>query len=139
MSGWNGLKPITSRIVSDAAQGTPGRSILVVEDEVLICLLIETILMDAEYQVIIANSVADALNIVDAAPLGAAILDLNVKGEKVFPVAEKLAAASIPFIFATGGGGAEIVGFPNAPWIAKPFRENELLEAIDRLTAGSSA
>jgi DNA-binding response OmpR family regulator len=123
----------------DAAQEKPARSILVVEDEVLICLLIETILTDAKYRVIVANSVAEALDTVGEAPPDAAILDLNVKGEKVFPVAEKLAAASIPFIFATGGGGAEIVGFPNAPWIAKPFRENELLEAIDRLTAGSSA
>ncbi len=100
----------------------------------LICLLIETILMDAQYEVSIANSVSEALGAIDDWKPHAAILDLNLKGEKVFPVAEKLAAASVPFIFATGGGGLDIAGFAGRPWIAKPFRENELLDAVNRLT-----
>ena len=117
-----------------AAGAARGRRVLVVEDEILICLLIETILLDANYEVRIANSVPEALSLIEASMPDAAILDLNLKGEKVFPVAEKLAAASIPFIFATGGGGLEAMGFAGRPWIAKPFRESDLLQAINRLT-----
>jgi hypothetical protein len=39
----------------------------------------------------------------------------------------------VPFIFATGGGGLDIAEFPGRPWIAKPFRESELLDAVNLL------
>jgi CheY-like chemotaxis protein len=109
------------------------RRVLLVEDEALICLLIETILSDAGYEVAIANSVPDAIASLDRAPADAAILDLNLNGKKVYPVAEKLAAAGIPFVFATGGGGHDIEGFPGRPWVAKPFQEGQLLDTLSRL------
>jgi DNA-binding response OmpR family regulator len=111
------------------------RRILLVEDEILICLLIETILGDAGYEVIVANSIEEALEAIDQGPLSAAILDLNLKGKKVFPVAEKLSAQDTPFIFATGGGGRDIEGFPGRPWVGKPFQESELLAAVEKLLA----
>ena len=112
---------------------TAGRRILLVEDEILICLLIETILADAGYEVAVANSIEEALAAVDAGQPAAAILDLNLKGKKVYPVAEKLAALNIPFIFATGGGGKDIEGFADRPWVGKPFQEVELLVAVEKL------
>ena len=116
-------------------QTLAGTKILLVEDEVLICLLIETILSDAGYDVAVANTVEEALTAIDQGHLAAAILDLNLKGKKVYPVAEKLAAASIPFIFATGGGGKDIEGFQDRPWVGKPFQEAELLAAVEKLIA----
>jgi DNA-binding response OmpR family regulator len=110
-----------------------GRRILLVEDEVLICLLIETILGDAGYDVVVANAVEEALDAVGEQPFAAAILDLNLKGKKVYPVAEKLAAQGTPFIFATGGGGRDIEGFAGRPWVGKPFQEAELLAAVQKL------
>jgi len=110
-----------------------GRRVLLVEDEILICLLIETILSDAGYEVAVANSVEEALDAVEAGQLAAAILDLNLKGKKVYPVAEKLAALNIPFIFATGGGGKDIEGFEGRPWVGKPFQEAELLVVVEKL------
>jgi DNA-binding response OmpR family regulator len=110
-----------------------GRKILLVEDEILICLLIETILSDAGYEVAVANTIDEAMDAVDAGPLAAAILDLNLKGKKVYPVAEKLAAAEIPFVFATGGGAKDIDGFKDRPWVGKPFQEVELLAAVQKL------
>ena len=121
--------------MADEITPSPARQILLVEDEILICLLIETILSDAGFEVVIANSLDDALAAIDASPLSAAILDLNLKGKKVYPVAEKLAAAGIPFIFATGGGGRDIEGFPGRPWVGKPFQEHELLTAVQKLLA----
>jgi DNA-binding response OmpR family regulator len=111
----------------------PGRRILLVEDEILICLLIETILSDAGYEVVVANTIEEAMDAIDQGPLAAAILDLNLKGKKVYPVAEKLAVVDTPFIFATGGGGRDIEGFPGRPWVGKPFQEAELLAAVNKL------
>jgi DNA-binding response OmpR family regulator len=110
-----------------------GRKILLVEDEVLICLLMETILSDAGYEITVANSVEEAMAAIDAGQPAAAILDLNLKGKKVYPVAEKLAALNVPFIFATGGGGKDVEDFPDRPWVAKPFQESELLVAVEKL------
>ena len=112
---------------------SPGRRILLVEDEILICLLIETILSDAGYEVIVANTIEEAMDAIETGPLAAAILDLNLKGRKVYPVAEKLAAGDIPFIFATGGGGKDIEGFEDRPWVGKPFQEAELVAAVQKL------
>src|SRR3984957_622745 len=110
-----------------------GRRILLVEDEILICLLIETILSDAGYEVVVANTIEEAMDAIAQGPLAAAILDLNLKGRKVYPVAEKLAAIDTPFIFATGGGGRDIEGFPGRPWVGKPFQESEILAAVNKL------
>jgi CheY-like chemotaxis protein len=109
------------------------RKVLVVEDEVLICLLIETMLVDAGYEVTVANSVREALEAIENDLPDAAILDLTLHGEKVYAVAEKLAAAGKPFVFATGGGGRDIQGYPGTPWVAKPFQEHELLTAVGKL------
>src|SRR5215475_12438770 len=114
---------------------SPGRRILLVEDEILICLLIETILSDAGYDVTVVNTIDEAMAMIDGVPPDAAILDLNLKGRKVYPVAEKLAALNIPFIFATGGGSKDIEGFKDRPWVGKPFQEAELLVAVEQLVA----
>ena len=109
--------------------------VLLVEDEVLICMLIETILVDAGYEVVTANSVREALDALAQGRPDAAVLDLNLRGEKVYPAAEKLIAMGTPFVFATGGGGRDIEGYPGRPWVAKPFQEHELLAAIEKLLA----
>jgi DNA-binding response OmpR family regulator len=119
----------------ETGASSAGRRILLVEDEILICLLIEAILTEAGYQVIVANSVSEALNAIEQGPVAAAILDLNLKGKKVYPVAERLSALGTPFVFATGGGGRDIEGFPGRPWVGKPFQESELLVAVEKLLA----
>ena len=115
-----------------AEANEPRGRILVAEDEALICMLLETILSDAGYEVVAASSVEEALGIIDREPVDAAILDINLRGKKVYPVAERLEGNGKPFLFATGGGDA-LDGFPGRPWVTKPFRENELLEAVTGL------
>ena len=119
-------------MAGEAATSPAGRRILLVEDEILICLLIETILSDAGYEVVVANTIEEAMDAIEQGSLVAAILDLNLKGRKVYPVAEKLIAVDTPFIFATGGG-RDIEGFPGRPWVGKPFQESELLAAVNKL------
>jgi DNA-binding response OmpR family regulator len=119
--------------MTDEKSPSAGRRILLVEDEILICLLIETILSDAGYEVAVANTIEEAMVAIEDGPLSAAILDLNLKGKKVYPVAEKLAALDVPFVFATGGGGKDIEGFQDRPWVGKPFQEAELLVVVKNL------
>jgi len=122
--------------MSDETSGSPaGRRILLVEDEVLICLLIETILNDAGFDVVVANSIEEAMAALDQGSMSAAILDLNLKGKKVFPVADRLVELRTPFVFATGGGGRDIENYPGRPWVGKPFQESELLAAVEKLLA----
>ncbi|AEQ51745.1 response regulator [Pelagibacterium halotolerans] len=77
---------------------------MIVEDEYLIALNIEMAMIDLGASVIGPFSqVDDALTALKGATLpDAAILDINVRGRQVFPVADRLQERQIPFVFATG-------------------------------------
>ncbi|MGV8930214.1 MAG: response regulator [Brevundimonas sp.] len=110
-----------------------GRRVLVVEDESLVAMLLETILEDMGCAPVgPASSVEDGLAIVaDPEPLDAALLDVNVAGRQVFPVAEALKARGVPFIFSTGYGEG---GLPDEwrghPTVQKPFTEAAIRDAL---------
>ena len=109
--------------------------ILIVEDDSLGCMRLESILSDAGYEIAgAAGFVEEALAMIERNPPDAAVLDLNLRGKKVYPGAEKLAAAGIPFVFATGGG-LDVEGFADRPRIGKPFREIEVLDAVALMIA----
>ncbi|WP_417582193.1 response regulator [Pelagibacterium sp.] len=90
----------------DAAYPTLfGKVIMVVEDEYLIALNIEMAVLDQGASVMGPFSqVEDALSALKASNgmPDAAILDINVRGRHVFPVAERLQERKVPFVFATG-------------------------------------
>jgi CheY-like chemotaxis protein len=102
-----------------------GLRILLVEDEALVAMMIEDMLRDLGCTVVgIAGSVSEGLSFADNAALAldGAVLDVNLGGEKVFPVAERLKIRGVPFIFSTGYGTAGIVAeFADAPILAKPY------------------
>lgn len=81
-----------------------GRKILVVEDEYLIALQVATTLGDAGAEVVgPIGTLRGALGVVAAdESLDGAVLDVNLRGELVYPVADALAARGVPFVFATG-------------------------------------
>jgi len=110
-----------------------GRRILIVEDESLVAMLLETILEDMGCEIVgPAGSVEEALGIATG-EIDAALLDVNVAGRHVFPVAEVLEARDVPIIFSTGYGEG---GLPDAwrgrPTIQKPFTEETVREALCR-------
>lgn len=110
-----------------------GRRVLVVEDESLVAMLLETILEDMGCTPVgPASTVEEGLQLVaEDAPIDAALLDVNVAGRQIFPVAEALKARGVPFIFSTGYGEG---GLPDEwrgqPTLQKPFTEAAVREAL---------
>jgi len=81
-----------------------GKSILLVEDEYLLVQDMAQAFLAAGAGIVgPASTVAEALRLMAAAPkLDAAVLDINLRGEMVYPLADILTARHIPFVFATG-------------------------------------
>jgi CheY-like chemotaxis protein len=117
------------------SEALAGRRILVVEDEALVAMLLETILEDMGCSAVgPVGTVDDALEVVLADPLiDAALLDINVAGREVFPVAEALRERGVPFVFSTGyGEGALPDNWRGHPTIQKPFTESAIRDALFR-------
>jgi len=109
-----------------------GLRILVVEDEAAISLLLEDMLLDFGCEVIgPAARLSAALEAVAREQVDLAILDVNVAGEPIYPVAEALAQRSIPFVFSTGYGSAGIRdAFRDRPVVQKPFSQQDLKRTL---------
>ena len=94
-----------------------GVTILVVEDEAIVSLLLEDMLFDmGSTEVLLASDVESAFGILAARRPDIAVLDVNLAGVFAYPIAERLAAVSVPFVFATGYGRFGI----ESPWVARP-------------------
>lgn len=119
--------------ISDGSSLTR-RRVLVVEDEVLIGMLLEDMLGDLGYEIAgTASRVDDAAALAREGQFDAAILDVNLNGQEVFPVAEILAGRGIPFVFATGYGERGLpLAHQHRPTLQKPFQQ----ETLERQLAG---
>jgi DNA-binding NtrC family response regulator len=110
------------------------KRVLVVEDEWLIALLLEDTLQEAGCVVVGPFArVPEALSAATTEYLDAALLDVNVAGEKVFAVAYALEERRIPFLFLTGYGEA-VLPSDRPKWeaCAKPFQTEQLLANLAR-------
>ncbi|MFP5077993.1 response regulator [Rhizobium sp. YIM 134829] len=106
-----------------------------VEDEMLIAMTLEDALIDLGLEVIgIAMHLDEALTLASTERIDVAVLDINLDGRRSYPVADKLQARGIPFIFASGYGHTEDnTTFPAAPTLSKPYKTNDLAEALARV------
>ena len=114
------------------------RSILVVEDEPLIAMMLEDFLETLGHKVHAScETVGDAVAEADKGGFDVAILDVNLKGENVWPVAHKLREKQIPFVIATGGHvEPPPTEFANAPVIEKPYTVDRVTPALEKAMAG---
>ncbi len=118
-----------------------GKRVLVVEDEIFVSMLVEDELRGAGAEVVgPARSVGDALRLVEAVAadggISAAVLDINLDGQRVEPVADRLAALGVPFLFTTGyGEGCDTGGHGTAPTLHKPFAPERLVAAVEALAS----
>jgi len=115
--------------------GLKGARVLVVEDEFLVASLIEDMLESAGCVVSgPMPRVADALKAVNQESYDAAVLDVNVAGARIDPVAEALSRRNVPFMFVTGYGNVALPAeFAERPHLGKPFRMDELLGTLLRI------
>ncbi|MDB5365418.1 MAG: response regulator receiver protein [Rhodospirillales bacterium] len=113
-----------------------GARILLVEDEALVAMMLEDMLTDLGCVVVgPAARVDDAMLLVEGEAIDAAVLDVNLANETVFPVARALAARGVPFVFGTGYARPEMLGdFADRPVLHKPYRSSDLSEAIRSIT-----
>ena len=117
-----------------------GLRVLVVEDEAAISMLLEDMLMDFGCAIV---GPAARLNVaLDMAQgdFDIAILDVNLAGESIYPVADALAERNRPFVFSTGYGGAGIKDpYRDRPVVQKPFSQQDLRRTILTALEGAKA
>ncbi|HVY02459.1 MAG TPA: response regulator [Caulobacterales bacterium] len=109
-----------------------GLSLLVVEDEAMVSMLIEQMFEDMGARAVrCVSSIAEALAAIEQEAPHAAALDVNLRGTPVFPVAEALAARNVPMVFITGYGASGLsAGWAARPVVQKPFTAEALEDAM---------
>lgn len=112
-----------------------GLRVLVVEDEMMVSMLIEDMLSDLGCEVVgPASRIEDALELVKSAVIDCAVLDVNLGGQPIFPLADVLRERGAPFAFATGYGDAGLREVDRGtPVLQKPFREIDLARVLGEL------
>jgi CheY-like chemotaxis protein len=109
-----------------------GLTVIVVEDEMMVSLLLEDMLGSLGCDSVVhAASVSSALTELDQLRPDVAVLDVNLGNEMVYPVAEQLNRAGIPFVFTTGyGRGAIKLEWAARPCVQKPFNIDAFAAAL---------
>jgi CheY-like chemotaxis protein len=123
------------------ATGSTGPlSVLIVEDEVMIRMLLAGMLEELGHSVVgEAGHVDEALALVNSGlKFDVAILDLNLDGKTAEPIAKAVEARGLKFLFATGYGASGLPGpFKGRTFLQKPFAAATLAQALAALQDGS--
>lgn len=113
-----------------------GTRVLLVEDEALVAMLLEDVLEELGCKVVGPVSRIDAAkSAIQAGRFDCALLDINLRGEPVYPLVELLDQRSVPFGFVTGYGAAGVdKKFRQRPVLQKPFTVKELEAVLAGMT-----
>lgn len=117
-----------------------GKRILVLEDDYYLASDEKALLERAGASVVGPfGSACAARDILEAGPLDAAVVDINMGGGPRFDFARLLADRDVPFLFVTGYDKAVVPDdFSHAPRLEKPIRERELVAAVTRLASAAA-
>jgi len=128
-------QPLTVPAPSQDAMLLKGRRILVIEDEPLVAMDIEQHLAAAGCESVgVAGSIDQARRLIAEREFDAALLDANLRGERVDEIAELLTRRNVPFTFASGYDREALpAGFAEAGYLSKPFSAGQLCAAIARM------
>jgi CheY-like chemotaxis protein len=110
----------------------PAGAVFLVEDEVMIRMMVADMLEELGYSVAAeAGDINEAIKLAGTTEFDIAILDVNVNGKVISPVAEVLASRNKPFIFATGYGAQGLPeDFRDRPTLQKPFQMETLAQVL---------
>ncbi|CAN5170152.1 response regulator [soil metagenome] len=116
-------------------------SILLVEDEVMIRMMVADMLEELGYKIAgEAGDIDEGVRLVQATDFDIAILDVNVNGKVITPVAEAIQLRGLPFVFATGYGAQGLPEkFRDRPTLQKPFQIETLARTIEMVLKGIAA
>ena len=110
-----------------------GLRVLVVEDEMLVCMDIEDMLEECGCEVVgPAARVSDALAILDTEAVDIALLDVNLGREKSYPIADRLTRNGTPFLLSTGYAEVD-PPYNDHRRLQKPFSRKHLTEVLEEL------
>jgi len=109
-----------------------GGSVFLVEDEVMIRMMVADMLEELGFSIAAeAGEINEAIRLAQSADFDIAILDVNVNGKMISPVAELITARNRPFIFATGYGSSGLPPeYRDRPALQKPFQIETLAKTI---------
>jgi DNA-binding response OmpR family regulator len=111
----------------------PRPRVLMVEDEMCLAMVLNDLLEDSGYSVVGAGRIADATRLAEE-DFDAAILDINIGGYPVYPVAQRLRERGVPFVFASAYGNLGMpLEFCGTPMLQKPYSADALVNALGRL------
>jgi DNA-binding response OmpR family regulator len=115
--------------------------VFVVEDEAMIRIMVTDMLEELGYRVVVeTGDIEEAAKLARSADFDLAILDVNVRGKLITPVAELIRARRCPILFATGYGSAGLPEeFRDFPALPKPYRLEALAKAIDSVIRSRGA
>jgi CheY-like chemotaxis protein len=107
--------------------------VLIVEDEPLISMMLEDFLDSLGHEIAgTCDNLADALGRVEQGGFDVAIIDVNLNGQQVWPVADRLAAKGIPYVLATGGHiEPPPAAHAAAPILSKPYTLDAIAPVLD--------
>ena len=119
----------------------PGGSVFLVEDEVMIRMMVADMLEELGYSIAAeAGEISEAIKLAQSADFDLAILDVNVNGKVISPVAELITARNRPFIFATGYGSSGLPEeYRDRPSLQKPFQIETLARVIENTLRSTAA
>ena len=123
------------KFMSHSTAATP--RVLVVEDEYLIRMLLEDMLGDLGYEIAGAvGTIAEASELAAKGDFNLAILDVNLDGEEIYPVADILAKRGLPFVFVSGYGQDSLPErYRGRSCLQKPFQAEQLKTTLAKLLA----
>jgi len=112
-------------------------SVLIVEDEPLIAMMLEDFLDSLGHKIAgTVETVQEAIARVDEGGFDVAIIDVHLKGEHVWPVADRLVEKGLPFVVATGGHiSPPPPEHADAPVLAKPYTIDSIEPALNAACA----
>ena len=115
-----------------------GGSVFLVEDEVMIRMMVADMLEELGYRVVAeAGEIGEAMKLAQTAEFDIAILDVNVNGKVISPVAELIKSRNLPFIFPTGYGSSGLPEeYRDRPALQKPFQLDALGKTIEAALRG---
>jgi len=120
--------------------GFRGRRVLIAEDEYLLASkMVEEFAKLGVETIGPASTVKRALDLVEhCGPLDAAMLDIKLRNEMIFPVADALRARGVPFVFTTGYNLKVIPdGYKDVVRYEKPFDVAEVARVVAQISVGS--